>query len=153
MPNNSKPSTQAKPKRRVKATPKTPPEAAPKTPPQSASEPLEAVLVDPLPPVPSDATQAPASVMKSATCALCGSSRSHADWEPLASWFATHLQAQHPEEFRTLFATCTVFLTWMISQCFETDPDWNEEEAMTVMQQELVEILDGTRDPLVDGLS
>lgn len=91
--------------------------------------------------------------VKSAACGLCGESYSSEDWRAVAAWFSAHLQKKHPAELGQLFGVSVAMLTWLISQCYETKPDWNREEATVVMQKELLEILHGKRDPLIDGMS
>lgn len=91
--------------------------------------------------------------IKSATCGLCGESYSSDDWRQIAPWLSAHLAQKHPQDLKVLMSTAKAFATWLISQCYETEPDWNLEEAMMVLRKELLEILQGKRDPLTDGMS
>lgn len=90
---------------------------------------------------------------KRATCGLCGAEEEFGDWSELGGWLSRHLSEEHPEELQRLVGVSGVFLTWLISQCYETEPDWNAEPSVAVIQRDLGEILAGKRDPLVDGMT
>jgi hypothetical protein len=88
-----------------------------------------------------------------AHCPHCGNGVKSEDWGKIASWFGEHCQQFHPEVFQKLFGVASAFLGLMIADMYETEPDWNDQPSMDVMREELLEILDGNRDPLEDGIS
>ncbi len=137
--------------------------------PQSASEPSETTIEDPKSPEIVDAeygevlheppTGEPEEVQTAdpvelvAHCPHCGKGVKSEDWGKIASWFGEHCQRHHPEIFQKLFTVASAFLGLMISDMYETDPDWNDQPSMDTLRGELLEVLEGNRDPLEDGIS
>ena len=88
-----------------------------------------------------------------AYCPHCGKGVKSMDWGKIASWFGEHCQLVHPEIFARLFAVASAFLGLMIADMYDTEPNWNDQPSMDTMREEIVEILEGERDPLEDGIS
>lgn len=89
--------------------------------------------------------------VRSAQCKLCGQPFECRDWSQMGVWFAQHFAQQHPEEFQKLQEVSALFFTFVLSVCF--DSGWGDQQEMVIMQEELLEVLNGTRDVLRDGLS
>ncbi len=88
-----------------------------------------------------------------AHCPHCGKGVKSEDWGKIASWFGEHCQRHHPDVFQKLFVVSAAFLGLMISDMYETEPDWNNQPSMDILRSELADILEGTRNPLEDGIS
>ena len=88
-----------------------------------------------------------------AYCPHCGKGVKSEEWGKVAAWFGEHCQLHHPDIFQRLFGVSAAFLGLMISDMYETTPNWDDQPSMDVLRSEIMEILDGDRDPLEDGLS
>jgi len=88
-----------------------------------------------------------------AYCPHCGKGVKSSNWNTVASWFGEHCQRTHPEVFSHLFSVASAFLGLMIADTYDTKPEWGDQPSMEVLRGELMDIIEGGRDPLEDGLS
>lgn len=109
--------------------------------------------IPPMEPEPPSPTPSPPTKELTAHCSICGKGVKSKDWTKVAAWFGEHFQSRHPTQFTQLFQVASAFLALMISGQYDMEPEWADQEAVEVMREELMQILEGDRDPLKEGLS
>lgn len=86
--------------------------------------------------------------LKSATCSFCGTRQSSGSGDQIQNWIGEHFIQYHAAEYMALHEISQRFLGLMIVSYFETEPPYDESPDCEELTNQLIEVLEGSRDPL-----